>query len=87
MLGVDEKARFSDVEFKLASGDFLLVSSDGALEAPCADGSAFGEQGVEGFFARYAGSAPLADLLAGVRRQSTFQPLGDDVSALMVAPA
>jgi serine phosphatase RsbU (regulator of sigma subunit) len=84
MLGMMEAARFSDLGFTLAPGDFLLLSSDGMLESPCRDGKQFGNAGIEAFFSHYAGTAPLEDLLAEVRRTSAFLPLADDVSALMV---
>ena len=87
MLGVDEGARFGELEFSLAPEEFLLISSDGLLEAPCVDGRQFGVQGVEDFFSRYTGNSPLDDLLAEVQCRSSFHPLGDDVSALIVAPA
>jgi phosphoserine phosphatase RsbU/P len=86
MLGVDERARFGEVGFSLGPGDFLLITSDGLLEAPCADGGQFGLNGVEDFFGRYAGTALLADLHAEVRRRSVFHPLPDDVSAVLLAP-
>lgn len=87
MLGVDEGARFGELEFSLAPEEFLLISSDGLLEAPCLDGRQFGEQGLEDFFSRYTGNSPLDDLLAEVQGRSSFHPLGDDVSTLIVAPA
>ncbi|MGA2974231.1 MAG: SpoIIE family protein phosphatase [Spirochaetia bacterium] len=87
MLGMNEKARYGELEFELAPGEFLLVSSDGMLESPCKDGSQFGIAGVEAFFAHYPGRAPLDDLIAEVRRKSAFFPLADDVSALLVTPA
>jgi phosphoserine phosphatase RsbU/P len=87
MLGMDEHARFGEAAFTLAPGDFLLISSDGILEAPCANGTPFGVEGMEEFFARYTGQAPLHDLLGEVRRRSTFQPLPDDVSAILMSPA
>jgi phosphoserine phosphatase RsbU/P len=84
MLGMDEHARFGEIEFSLAPGDFLLLTSDGMLESPCTDGKQFGVQGVEEFFRRYSGSAPLADLHAEIRGRSSFYPLADDVSAILL---
>jgi sigma-B regulation protein RsbU (phosphoserine phosphatase) len=86
MLGVDDAARFTEIEFQLDPSEFLLISSDGILEAPCRTGGQFGVEGVREFFARYTGSRPLDDLLAEVRSRSSFQPLGDDVSLLLLAP-
>lgn len=86
MLGMDAEARYSGVSFTLSPGELLLLSSDGIFEAPCANGRQFGVEGVEEFFARYTGDSPLEDLLAEVRRRSTFHPLGDDVSAVLVTP-
>ena len=86
MLGMNPEARYDQIAFTLSPGDFLFLSSDGIFEAPCANGRQFGVEGVEEFFARYAGDAPLEALLADVRRRSTFHPLGDDVSAILIAP-
>jgi phosphoserine phosphatase RsbU/P len=86
MLGMDEGTRFSEVEFALSPDRFLLICSDGMLEAPCADAKQFGIEGMERFFARYGGDAPLTDLLAEIQRRSAFSPLGDDVSAILVSP-
>jgi serine phosphatase RsbU (regulator of sigma subunit) len=86
MLGMDEATRFGELEFTLAPGDFMMVCSDGMLEAPCKDGKQFGVEGMERFFAHYSGNTPLTDLLSDIQRRSTFSPLGDDVSAIMVSP-
>ena len=86
MLGMDEKAKFGEVGFHLGSGEFLFLCSDGILEATCANGAAFGIDGVESFFAAYQGDAPLEDLFAEVRRRSSALPLADDVSALLIIP-
>jgi sigma-B regulation protein RsbU (phosphoserine phosphatase) len=87
MLGMDAEARYSGISFALSPGDLLFICSDGILEAPCANGRQFGVEGVEQFFACYKGDTPLEALLAEVRRLSTFHPLGDDVSAILVTPA
>ena len=86
MLGMNPEARYDPIAFTLSSGDLLFLSSDGIFEAPCANGRQFGVEGVEEFFACYTGDAPLEALLADVRRRSTFHPLGDDVSAILIAP-
>jgi hypothetical protein len=86
MLGMDAEARYGGISFTLAPGDLLFLSSDGILESPCANGRQFGVEGVEEFFSCYTGDSPLEALLAEVRRLSTFQPLGDDVSAILVEP-
>ncbi len=86
MLGMDEQARFAELEFELRAGDCLLFASDGMLESPCRDGSPFGMAGIESFFAGYRGEAPLDDLLAEVRRRSPAAPFVDDTSALLVTP-
>jgi phosphoserine phosphatase RsbU/P len=86
MLGMNPEARYDPIAFTLSPGDLLFLSSDGIFEAPCANGRQFGVEGVEEFFACYTGDAPLEALLADVRRRSTFHPLGDDVSAILIAP-
>lgn len=86
MLGMDDHARFKEVEFRLADGEFLLLVSDGMLESPCRDGGQFGLKGIESFFSRYRGSSPLTELLTECRRCGAFDPLGDDVSAILVTP-
>jgi sigma-B regulation protein RsbU (phosphoserine phosphatase) len=85
MLGMNPEARYDPIAFTLSPGDLLFLSSDGIFEAPCANGRQFGVEGVEEFFACYSGDAPLEALLADVRRRSTFHPLGDDVSAILIA--
>lgn len=85
MLGMNPEARYDPITFALSPGDLLFLSSDGIFEAPCANGRQFGVEGVEEFFACYTGDAPLEALLANVRRRSTFHPLGDDVSAILIA--
>ncbi len=86
MLGMDEGTRFGEVQFTLSPDRFLLVCSDGMLEAPCTDAKQFGVDGIERFFASYEGNAPLTDLLADIQRRSAFNPLGDDVSAILLGP-
>ena len=86
MLGMDEGTRFDEVEFTLAPGSFIMICSDGMLEAPCRDGRQFGVEGVERFFSGYTGSTPLLDLLSDIQKRSTFSPLGDDVSAILLGP-
>jgi len=86
MLGMNPEARYDPIAFTLSPGDLLFLSSDGIFEAPCANGRQFGVEGVEEFFACYTGDAPLEALLADVRRRSTFHPLGDDVSAILMSP-
>ncbi len=87
MLGMDDQARFKEVEFQLADGEFLLLVSDGMLESPCREGGQFGVKGIEAFFSRYPGRAPLDDLLTECRRCGAFDPMGDDVSAILVTPS
>ena len=86
MLGMDEEIRFGEAEFTLSPGSFLMICSDGMLEAPCRDGKQFGVGGMERFFSHYAGSAPLTDLLSDIQQRSAFSPLGDDVSAIILGP-
>jgi PAS domain S-box-containing protein len=87
MLGMNEAARFSEVEFTLGRGEMLLLCSDGITESPCGDGTQFGIAGITEFFAGYSGGAPLADLLREVRRRGTSSLPVDDISAVLVAPS
>jgi sigma-B regulation protein RsbU (phosphoserine phosphatase) len=87
MLGMNEAARFAEVEFRLGPEDFLLLTSDGITESPCADGTPFGITGITKFFAGYSGNAPLEDLLKEVRRRAGAAPMVDDMSAVLIAPA
>jgi serine phosphatase RsbU (regulator of sigma subunit) len=87
MLGMNEAARFGEVEFQLDAHELLVLTSDGMVESPCADGKRFGTGGIARFFEDYRGDSPLADLLADVRRHSPSSRLEDDVSAVLVAPA
>jgi len=87
MLGMNEAARFGEVEFQLGQGDFLLLTSDGIIESPCSDGTQFGIPGIAAFFAGYSGSTPLEALLKEVRRRGSAAPTVDDVSAVLVTPA
>jgi len=86
MVGVAEHAAYGEIEFGLGPGEILLLASDGLFEAPCGEGKLFGVEGIEEFFARDSGNRPLEDLLAEVRRRSTFFPLSDDLSAVLIAP-
>jgi PAS domain S-box-containing protein len=87
MLGMDDQARFKEVDFRLADGELLLLVSDGMLESPCRDGGQFGLKGIEAFFSRFQGGAPLDGLLTECRRCGAFDPLGDDVSAILLSPS
>jgi PAS domain S-box-containing protein len=87
MLGMNEAARFGEVEFQLDAHEFLLLTSDGMVESPCRDGTQFGIPGITRFFEGYNGDTPLAHLLADVRSRGASPRLEDDVSAMLVAPA
>jgi len=87
MLGMNEAARFGEVEFRLDAHEFLLLTSDGVVESPCRDGTQFGVAGITRFFEAYTGDTPLAGLLAEVRSRGASTRLEDDVSAVLVAPA
>ena len=87
MLGMQEEARFTQVDFQLPPGDLLLLATDGILESPCSDGTQFGVEGICAFMSRYEESSPLADLLTELRRRGGGAPAADDISALLVAPA
>jgi sigma-B regulation protein RsbU (phosphoserine phosphatase) len=86
MLGMNEAARFAEVEFELPADQLLLLVSDGITEAPSAGGKQFGVSGIDSFFRGYSGSSPLPDLLSDVRRRGSAAQVVDDMSAMLVAP-
>ena len=86
MLGMNEAARFSEVEFELSPGETLLLVSDGILEAPLPGGEQFGVPGLDSFFRGYSGRSPLSDLLSEIRRHGSSPLAADDMSAMLVAP-
>jgi hypothetical protein len=57
------------------------------LESPCREGGQFGLKGIEAFFSHYQGRTPLDELLTECRRCGAFDPMGDDVSAILVTPS
>jgi serine phosphatase RsbU (regulator of sigma subunit)/anti-sigma regulatory factor (Ser/Thr protein kinase) len=86
-LGVSQRERYDRHEETLASGDRLLLLTDGILEAPDAEGR---ELGLDGLL---AATAPLADvgvpafcveLLAHVRRRDAGRAPSDDRTLLAV---
>ncbi len=87
MLGMDEGASFTEMPFRLAADEFLFLTTDGMIESPCRGGGQFGTRGIEDFFSRYKGTAPLQDLLEACRGCSSFDPMSDDVSALLLGPS
>ena len=51
MIGVEENVHYQEMDFHLNKGDFLLLTSDGLLEAECTGDIPFGIKGIEEFLA------------------------------------
>lgn len=86
MIGVEESSHFQEIPFTLNKKDFLLLTSDGIIEAECTGDTFFGIEGIEEFFSTYQGNDHLKDLLSHVREASKFMELIDDVSLIKISP-
>jgi len=85
MLGMNDAARFVEVEFELAAGERLLLVSDGITEARVTGGEQLGVAGLDSFFRHYEGSSPLPDLLSRIQGYGSGRA-ADDMSAMLVSP-
>ncbi len=91
-LGTRLPVTLETVERPFRDGDVWLLVSDGALEARNASGREFGEEGLGRTFARLAAtegsaSAILDGLLAELSRFRGGEPLGDDLTLVVVRAA
>lgn len=86
MIGVEEDSTFQEIDFSLKPGEFLLLTSDGLIEAECQNDRLFGVEGIEAFFYHYRGSDFLNDLLNNVSSRSKYVELLDDVSLIKISP-
>jgi serine phosphatase RsbU (regulator of sigma subunit) len=87
VLGIIEEADFDEGEAVFATGDRLVLFTDGLCEARNAAGEEFGEERIGRLVAqaRADGSAPLRDaLLAAALEWSDGEP-GDDLTLLVLA--
>ena len=76
MLGMNEAARFGEVEFRLDDDELLLLTSDGMVESPCARRDPVRYPGNCAILRSLPGQRPLADLLGEVRSRGAFAPAG-----------
>lgn len=86
MIGVEENAHYQEIEFQLEKGEFLLLSSDGLLEAECLDNKSFGIEGIKEFLADYSGYDVLNDMVKFLYEKSKYVELLDDVSMIKIEP-
>lgn len=86
-LGLVETAAHESARVELAPGDQLLIVTDGITEAADPSGAQFGEAQVRELLAamRPDEEAPLARLMAAVRRFEAGRPASDDVAAMLFA--
>jgi sigma-B regulation protein RsbU (phosphoserine phosphatase) len=86
VLGVFPKWKYEDSLVQLASGDRLVLFTDGITEAARANGEQFGEEGLIQIVTRLAGEPPSklsADLLAAVKSFCESH-LQDDATLLTI---
>jgi sigma-B regulation protein RsbU (phosphoserine phosphatase) len=86
MIGVEDNVQFKEIDFHVESDEFLLICSDGLIEAECKGGKSFGVRGIEVFLSHYTGYDILNDLLAHLNEQSIYVELTDDVSMIKIEP-
>jgi len=89
VLGVFPKWKYEDSLVQLASGDRLVLFTDGITEAARANGEQFGEEGLIQVVTRLAGEPPSklnADLLADVKSFCESH-LQDDATLLTIGVA
>jgi sigma-B regulation protein RsbU (phosphoserine phosphatase) len=85
-LGLKETVPFGQEEKGLASGDSILLYTDGILECTNADGEEFGQERLETAFSAAAGSPDdvCAQLVREARAFSGEQSFQDDVSIVCI---
>ena len=86
MIGVEENVKYQEMDFQLEKGDFLLLSSDGLMEAEGEDGKPLGLEGLSQFMNDYDGYNLLGDLMTHLERRSRYVELQDDVSLVRIEP-
>ncbi|MBN2443027.1 MAG: SpoIIE family protein phosphatase [Spirochaetales bacterium] len=86
MIGVQENVEYHEIDFKLEKDEFLLLSSDGLMEAECTGDIAFGVNGIEEFLADYNGYDILNDMMRRLYDKSKYVEFLDDVSMIKIEP-
>jgi sigma-B regulation protein RsbU (phosphoserine phosphatase) len=86
-LGLDESAKYNPEAVTLASGDRLLIVTDGFTEANDSTGALYGDQRVAAFVAALEPSEPepLKRLLDDVRKFEAGRPASDDTAAILLS--
>ncbi|CAA7625907.1 SpoIIE family protein phosphatase [Magnetospirillum sp. UT-4] len=87
LLGVIWGGTYSEAELALASGDTVLVYTDGVVEAAAPSGEEFGRHRLAGLAGAWAGAEPAAlleSMLAAVRGFEQGQPHSDDLTGVAI---
>jgi sigma-B regulation protein RsbU (phosphoserine phosphatase) len=86
-LGLIEETRYDELEFRLDSGDLLILASDGATDALDPDGEMYEETRFQESIRRHA-AAPIAACVQGLYRAiAEFTGNGDvhdDITILAI---
>lgn len=86
ILGVSEQINFEEKKVLLATGDLLLIYTDGLIEAENAKGELFGLSRLARSFTRYADATPeqiMAGLLAELKQFCHPKAFQDDLSLMV----
>lgn len=88
-IGLVEDVNYDQHRFRMASGDMLLLYSDGFTEAVMKDGTMLGEDGLARLFRESAANGSGPDLMEDMFWRLTSEmensdKLGDDVSAALL---
>ena len=86
MIGVNDNVTYQEIDFQIEKGEFLLLSSDGLVEAECIGDKPFGIKGIEEFLAHYHGYDVLNDMMKFLYEKSKYVELLDDVSMIKIEP-
>lgn len=88
-LGLFDDTSFAEGQSRFASGDTLLMYSDGVTEAMSADGQEFGEERLEALWRSHGHRPPgevLEQLLAAVHEFRGPASQSDDITLVVVGP-
>lgn len=88
-LGIAEPTRYDEMSVRLSRGDLVLLYTDSLIEAMGPDGRQLGQEGLARALSGLDPAKPEAlipALLETVVRYGGGEPLGDDVTALLLRP-